>query len=248
MKPTLSATHLLRQFVLFALTTLLLLTVIRLAYGLWQFPKIAEADALLPLFVQGLRFDLALIGLICIIPVVLGSLLSVVSFTRPLAKFLIVFFLMLGLFFVLTLELLTPWFIDGQGVRPDINMIGDVQTFMNTVKSVFVQYAIPIIIGISVSALILIAFWVRMEVSRFLRYTIFAPTGLLMALIGGLFCVLAIWSTPDLRKTAFSPADALISQDVTVNDLSMNTAYKTLYSIISPVLGSSSATQGKTTE
>ena len=139
MKSILSATHLLRQFVLFALTILLLLTVIRTAYGLWLFPKIAEANAFLPLFIQGLRFDLALIGQISIVPVVVGSLLSVTKLTRGLAKIVIVLFLTIGLFLVLILELLTPWFISIQGVRPDLNVLGSVENPLSTIQSVFVQ-------------------------------------------------------------------------------------------------------------
>jgi hypothetical protein len=232
MKSILSATHLLRQFVLFALTILLLLTVIRTAYGLWLFPKIAEANAFLPLFIQGLRFDLALIGQICIVPVVVGSLLSVTKLTRGLAKIVIVLFLTIGLFLVLILELLTPWFISIQGVRPDLNVLGSVENPLSTIQSVFVQHTVPLIIGIVVSVLILIAFWIRLELRRFLRYRVFAPTGILLALVGGLACLVAIWSTPDVRQSAFSPADSLISRDVTVNDLAMNTTYKIVYSLV----------------
>ena len=234
MKSTLPATHLLRQFVLFALTIVLLLTVMRAAYSLWQFPRIAEADAFLPFFIQGLRFDLALVGLICIIPIVLGSLLSVLNITRGLAKFIVVLFLLGGLFLILTLELLTPWFVNTQGVRPDLPLLGDVKEPLNTLKSVFAQYTVPIVIGIVVSLLILVAYWLRMELKRFLRLPVFAPTAILFALIGGFVCLVAIWSTPDLRKIAYSPADSLISLDSTVNDLAMNTTYKTLYSLVLP--------------
>jgi hypothetical protein len=233
MKFILPATHLLRQFVLFALTVLLLLTVMRAAYSLWLFPKIAEANVFLPLFVQGVRFDLALIGQICIFPVVVGSLLSVFTHTRALAKCVIILFLTFGLFLVLTLELLTPWFISVQGVRPDFYLLGALENPLMVIKSVFVQYTVPVIIGIAISVLILIAFWIRLELSRFLRYRVFAPTGILFALVGGLACLLAIWSTPDVKQGAFSPADSLISRDVTVNDLAMNTTYKTAYSLIS---------------
>ncbi|MFT5044356.1 MAG: hypothetical protein ACI8UP_001323 [Porticoccaceae bacterium] len=233
MKSILPATHLLRQFLLFALTILLLLTVMRAAYSLWLFPKIAEADVFLPLFVQGLRFDLALIGQICIVPVVVGSLLSVTKLTRALAKFVIVLFLTVGLFLVLTLELLTPWFISVQDVRPDLHLFGALENPLMVIKSVFVEHTVPAIIGIAISVMILIAFWIRLELNRFLRYRVFAPTGILFALVGGFACLVAIWSTPDVRQSALSPADSLISRDVAVNDLAMNTTYKTAYSLLS---------------
>ena len=119
----------------------------RAAYGLWQFPKLEEADALVPLFVQGLRFDLALIGLICLIPVVIGSILSINNATRALAKFIIVSFLVLGLLLILSLELITPWFVDTQGVRPDIDLIASIENPVNTLKQVATAHPIPLAVG-----------------------------------------------------------------------------------------------------
>jgi hypothetical protein len=234
MNSTLPATHLLRQFLLFLLTCMFLLTLMRAAYGLWQFPKLEETDALVPLFVQGLRFDLALIGLICLIPVVVGSILSITNATRGLAKFIIVLFLVLGLVLILSLELITPWFVDTQGVRPDINLIASVENPVSTIKAVATAHAIPLAVGSILCALILIAFWARMELQRFLRYRVSVLPGLFMAIGGGLLCLIAIWSTPDFRKPAFSPGDSLISRDATVNDLAMNSTYKTLYSAVLP--------------
>jgi len=235
MKSILPATHLIRQFVLFALTVLLLLTVMRSAYVLWQFPIISANDAFLSLFIQGLRFDLALISKICIVPVVLGSLLSIAKATRVFAKLLIVLFLMVGLFLILTLELLTPWFISTEGVRPDHHVFGMVESPVDILKSVLDQHTVPFVIGVLISVLILIAFWVRLEYSRFLRRKVFAPTGILFACVGGLACLLAIWSTPNFTKSPFSPTDSLTSADITVNELAMNTTYKTVNSLISLV-------------
>lgn len=233
MKNTLPATHLLRQFVLFALTVLLLLTVMRAAYSLWLFPQIADAKAFMPLFVQGLRFDLALVGQICIIPVVVGTLLSLTTVTRGLAKFIIVLFLTAGLFLVLTLELLTPWFFSTHNVRPDVVLLVAVKEPLELLKSVLTRYTVPVTIGVFVCVLILIAFWIRLELRRFLRRRVSAPTGVLLAVVGGIACLMAIWSTPDLRRTALSPADSIISDTEIVNELAMNTTYKSVYSALS---------------
>lgn len=236
MKSTLPATHLLRQFLLFVLTAVFLLTVMRSAYGLWQFPKLEQTNAFVSLFVQGLRFDLALIGMIALVPVVLGSLLSMSNATRWLAKLLISVFLLGGLILILGLELLTPWFVDTQGVRPDINLLSSVPTPIQTLQQVIGEHAIPFAIAAILCVLIIIAFWARMEMGRFLRYRVSVPSAFALALVGGLLCLVAIWSTPDLRTPALSPGDALISTDTTVNDLAMNSAYKSLYSVALPYL------------
>ena len=235
MKSIIPARHLLGHFVLFILTALFLLTVMRTAYALWQFPSVLEANAVLALFLQGLRFDIALIGMVLFVPVVLGSLLSVTKYTRGLAKFVVLLFLTLGLLMILVLELMTPWFINAAGVRPDLSLLAEVDKPLHIITTVFKEHTVPLVIGLVVSFLILIAFILRLELNRFLRFRVFAPTGILMCLLGGLLCVMAIFSTFDLTQRALSPADSLISRDTMVNDLALNTPYKMLYSAASPL-------------
>lgn len=236
MKSTLPAGHLLRQYLLFVLTALFLLTMVRAGYALWQFPHLEETEAFVPLFVQGLRFDLALIGMICLVPVVIGSLLSMMTFTRWLAKFVITLFLFGGLFVILLLEMITPWFIHTQGVRPDMNLVGAIEAPLEIIRTIFTQNTLPAVIGVVFCLLVLIAYIARMELARFLRYRTAVPASLLMSLIAGVLCVVAIWSTPDVRKAPLGPGDALISANTTVNDLAMNSAYKTFHSIALPLL------------
>lgn len=236
MKSTLPATHLLRHFLLFVLTVFFLLTVMRAAYGLWQFPKLEQTDSILSLFVQGLRFDLALIGMIVLVPVVLGSLLAMSDATRGFAKFLITLFLVGGLLLVLVLEMVTPWFVDTQGLRPDLNILASMSEPVQTLQQVAKEHAIPFAIAVLLCLLITIAFLSRLELGRFLRYRLSVPSALTLAVFGGLACIVAIWSTPDLRKPALSPGDSLISVDTTVNELVMNTTYKSLYSAALPYL------------
>ena len=69
-----------------------------------------------------------------------------------------------------------------------------------------------------------------------LRYRLSAIPALLTVLVGGALCLLAIWSTPDLRQPPWSPADAQISDDALVNELAMNTTYKFLYSLAEPYI------------
>ena len=235
MKSKLPASHLLRHFLLFALTVLFLLTVIRAAYGLWQFPKLSQAGQVLPWFVEGLRYDVALIGLICFIPIVVGSLLSTLTSTRVLAKLMISCFLVCGLLLVLVLELITPWFVQTLGLRPDIALLSQVDQPVTVFASVVSEQAIPLSVAVFLCVLILVSFWGRLEMKRFLKYRLSVPSGLTLAFIGGLVCIIAIRSTSDLSKPGLSPQDARISEDLTVNDLTMNSAYKLLYSIVQPV-------------
>jgi len=232
MKSTLSATHLLRQYLLFALTITFLLTMTRAGLALWQFPHLEKTDAFVALFVQGLRFDLALVGMLSLIPVVVGSLLSMVTVTRPLAKLLIVLLLFGGFFIIVVMEMITPWFIHTQGMRPDMELLRQASgDSLTAARTVLTEQPIPAVIAIVLSALILFAYWGRMEFQRFLRYRTSVPAGLMTAIGCGILCVFAVWSTPDLRQPALGPDDAAVSDSVLVNNLAMNSTYKTLHSI-----------------
>ncbi|MFK8082857.1 MAG: hypothetical protein AB8B97_21465 [Granulosicoccus sp.] len=240
MKSTLPAQHLLGQYLLFVLTVTCLLTLFRAGYALWQFPLVEESGALVALFVQGLRFDLALVGFACLVPVVLGALLSMTDVTRPIARYLIGVFLFGALALILLLEIITPWFILTYQMRPDVELLqhsaGVAGSALEQILSVLVAYTFVAVMLIVPGVLVLIAFWSRMEMPRFLRYRLTVPSATMTAVLGGLLCLLAIWSTPDLRKPALGPGDALISTSQTVNDLAMNSAYKLLYSAALPYL------------
>ena len=235
-KSTLPATHLVRQYLLFVFTVVFLLTMARSAYALWKFSELEETGAFIALFVQGLRFDLALIGLICLVPVVLGSLLSMFKVTRGIAKVIISLFLFAGLGIILLLEFVTPWFVHTQGIRPDVSTFLALESPFGVIQSAVIEYAIPAAVLAVLSLLVLLAFWSRMELNRFLRYRISAPTAFATAIIGGGLCILAIWSTPDLREPPLGPADAQISNNETINDLAMNTTGKAIYSLLLPYL------------
>ncbi len=236
MKSSLPAAHLLRQFLLFALVVVFLLTMVRASYALWHFPALEQTNAFLPLFLQGLRFDLSLLGLICIVPAVLGSFLSMFKPTRGIAKWFISCFLFGGLILILLSELVTPWFLENMGVRPDLDLLLSVESPIQTVKDLFANQLIPAVIALVLCALILLAYLARMELSRFLRFPLSKSGGLLVLLVGGGLSALAIRSKLDFTAAAMGPNDAQISTDTTVNEIAMNSAYKILYSIAAPFL------------
>lgn len=233
MKSKLPASHLFRQFLLFALTLVFLLTLIRAAYALWQFSRIEVTEnTVIPLFVQGLRFDLALVGMLCLVPLIIGALLGMMSSTRSLAKFLITAFMVGGLLLVLLTEMITPWFLETRGLRPDLQLLTSIEQPLGVVKNLVSEQVVPLVLAMILCLMVLAAFWGRMEVRRFLRYRLSVPGALMLASVGGGMCILAISSSTDPVRFVLSPADAHISTDVTINDLAMNSAYKLLYSLV----------------
>ena len=243
MKATLPATHLLRRFFLYAFTILLLLTIVRAGFSLWLFQDVQEADALIPLFLQGLRFDLAIVGALCIVPLVIGYLLGMIGPLRPIAKIFLVITMLAGLLFIMIAEFVTPWFLQGSGVRPDFDMLksaeNPVASALEAATALSPNSQIPLAIAAVLMLLITLAFLSRLELPRLLHYRLSVPQALLMSIVGALACLVAIWSTPDLRKPMLSNGDALISANAKVNDLAMNSAWKILFSAAQPYLDKS---------
>ena len=236
MKSRLSATHLLRHLTLFVFIGVFLLTMIRAAYVLWQFPKVMEANALINVFFMGLRYDLALIGIILLPALVLGCIFGMLNATKKFARFLIVLFLMAGMIFIVLSELITPYFMAEQGIRPDLAVLGSVKDPIGLIASLWSAYLIPAIIGLVLSVLIIIAYWARLEISRMLRFPLAPLSTILLLIVGIVLCAVAVYSGIDPAKPALSPATGLISTETVVNEIALNTGYKTLYSIVLPFL------------
>jgi phosphoglycerol transferase MdoB-like AlkP superfamily enzyme len=244
MKSSLSATHLLRVFALFALVVLFLLTLTRAGFSLWQLNRIESVDGfnqlqgLAELFILGWRFDLALIGAILFIPVTLGTLLAMLGPLRHVARFLILLFLVLGLAFILVAEYITPYFLFNQETRPDLPAIHGIENPVQAIAGLWSSQMIPAVIGLVLAILILIAFIVRLESTRLLRFRIAPLSGICLMLVGGALCLFAVISNidfiqnPGTRPTALHPSASLISADPIVNELSLNTAYKMGWSLV----------------
>lgn len=237
MKSRLSATHLLRHLALFLFIGVFLLTLIRAAYVLWQFPKVMESDALIDIFVMGLRYDLALMGILLLPVLVLGSLFGMFSLTRGFAKFLVILLLMLGMIFILLSELVTPYFLAEQGVRADLSVLTAIKDPVSMFASLWSAYMIPAIIGVVLTVLIIIAYWSRLETNRLLRFPLGVLSTLLLLVVGVALCGLAIYSGVDPSKPPLSPSAGLVSAETIINEITINSGYKMLYSFVAPFLG-----------
>jgi len=170
MKSILPATHLLGRLVLFTLTLIFLSTMARSAYVLWHFFDVEQSGALLAVFVTGLRNDIAAAALVCLIPASLGFLFALTTWTRFLSKAIFVITLLGGLLLLLLLELITPWFMEMQGVRPDLAAVLAVENPISEIEAAARRWPIPMAIGVLLLLMIVIAFTARLELSRLLRY------------------------------------------------------------------------------
>jgi len=239
MKSKLSATHLLRHLLLFVFISVFLLTMTRAAYVLWQFPSAMSSGALLDIFLMGLRYDIALVCIFVLPTLVLGSVFGLLNITKGFAKFLVVLFLMLGMVFIVLSELITPYFILEQGVRPDVSVLMAIKDPISVLASLWSAHLIPAIIGVVLAVLILIAYWARLEVSRLLRFPLAPLSTIALLIVGVVLCALGIYSHYDPSQAPLSPTTGIISTETVLNEITLNTGYKMLYSAIAPFLPSS---------
>ncbi len=234
MKSTLPSTHLLRHCLLFGLVVLFLLTMIRAGYCLWQFPALLESKSWYPLLLTGLRYDLALIGALLLVPLIAGTILGMIGVTRLVAKSLLIIWFLFALGYVLLTELITPYFLMNQGVRPDLAVLAELKNPALLATNYVTANVIPAVIAIVLVILIFMAYVRRLEIARLLRYRLSVWSSLALLILGSAACLLAIRSEYDPGKPALSPNHSLVSTETIINEITMNTGYKMGYSAIQP--------------
>lgn len=235
MKSSLSATHLFRHLALFLFVAVFLLTMARAGYVLWRFPEFLETNTIIDAFLMGLRYDLALCAVLLLPVLVLGGFFGMFKVSRGLAKFLVSLLLMLGMIFILVTELITPYFMVEQGIRPDIHVLAAIDDPIETIAGLWSAYMVPAVIGLILSVLIIIAYQARLEVGRMLKFRLSRVSTPFLIVFGLLLGGLAIYSGIDFSKPPLSPTTHLISTETILNEVALNTGYKSLHSVVSPM-------------
>jgi len=224
--------HLIRHYLLFAFAVLFLLTLARAGYNIWQLHMFEDVNTLLSSFLFGLRFDVALIGILLAVPVFIVPLLAMFRWTRMIAKGFSILWLILALAVVLLLELITPYTVQTAGLRPDLAVLTEMGNPVDVLAQLWSKYIIPASIGVLLALLIFIAFWSRLETTRFLRHPVKKLPAIAMSILGLALCLYAARSSINPITDTLTPQHALISAETTVNELTLNSAYKSLFSVM----------------
>jgi len=246
MADVLSATHLVRRFALFALTLLFLLTMLRAGHALWHFTALPQPPSLPDLFIQGLRVDLSLVGTLLLPIVVSAPLLGLLDGGRGVARLLVIALLTASLVGVLVAEYITPAVWLAEGVRPGVRVLEDVGGAAGSVLAGLRAAPVPALLGAVLIALVTIAFLSRLETRRLLARRLSGGSALTLSLLGGLACLIALWSgipglTDPLTMEATRIGDVPLA-----NELVLNTAWKLLYPpVIDPLLAVLSNVPGR---
>jgi phosphoglycerol transferase MdoB-like AlkP superfamily enzyme len=220
----------LRPLAIFTLATLVALSAARLGLVLWQLERVIDADMLGTVFLQGLRFDLVLLGVVLMPPVLAMTLFATSEGMLRIGRPLLAAYFLTCLAAALFLELATPSFIDQFDSRPN-RLFVEYLIYPKEIGSTLVAAYGYQLLGAAVlltAAVTLLHRWLRPA----LRATrpVHVVTALAAAPLLFVLCVAAGRSTLDHR--AVNPSTVAISTDPMVNDLALNSAYSVLYAVV----------------
>jgi len=223
----------LKPFFVFVLAMLSILSLSRLMLVSWQYDRIADTGGFGFILLQGVRFDLVLLGMLLLIPGMLMPLLAVNKTTR-LIGFAVIKYYFLGLTGLLTfMELATPNFIIQFDFRPNILFV----EYLKYPKEVFTMLikAVPLQLLLATLLTGLSVFLMNKllpPLFRSARQSVFWSVPVLSFLML-LLCFICARSTFDHRPV--NPSTVSFSTDALVNTLPLNSTYTALYAIYEKV-------------
>lgn len=216
-------------FAAFAWRLLLILALSRIALVAWQWERVEAAGMLWPILLQGLRFDLVLLGLGCVIPVLLWPVLATNGTLLPLWRFVIRIYFPSALCIVLFMELATPSFIQQFDFRPNILFVEYLDHPREVLATLWAAYRGPLLVGVC-AALAFACLSVYQFARLALRITpVSASRALLLLPLLLLTCAAMIRSTTDHRPV--NPSTVALSTDTLANELALNSSYTLLNAI-----------------
>jgi len=219
----------LKPFLWFIGSTLLFLFLSRLGLSVWQNDRVAPVDGYVFILLQGMRFDLVLLGLILFVPLSLSPLLLVFNKILPAWKIFITIFLSLCFLAIVFVELSTPSFINQYDLRPNRLYIEYLKYPKEVMSTLWEAYRFQLIFTVVFTSLAFRWLYSRIKNStqnikkvKWWRAVIYSPLLFLLA-------VLSARSTLDHR--AVNPSTVAFSNDAMVNTLPLSSMYSVLYAL-----------------
>ncbi len=217
----------LRPLFSFAWRTLFTLTVCRTVFVVWQWQRVVDADMLATTYIQGLRFDLALVGLMLLVPVICFPVLASNRTLVPAWRGLLRICLPAVLLVIVFMECCTPSFVDQFDSRPNILFLEYLNSPREVAATLWAAYKVPIIVAVLLVSAIT---WINSRQIGRLAAPI-QPVGVIPANLVTPFlmilCIGLIRSTLDHRPVNLSTVAR--SADPLVNELAFKSTYTVLY-------------------
>ncbi len=217
----------LKPLAVYSLCLLLALTLSRVLLVGWQSARVAEADMLATVFMQGLRFDLVLLGLTLALPILLFPLLASHRFLLPAWRLLLRIYLPAMLVLVIFMECSTPSFINQFDSRPNMLFLEYLAHPKEVGATLLATQKLPLALAFTLCVFV-VWFSNRLlrPMSAAMQTVKIVPIILVTPLLVFL-CVAMVRSTLDHRPV--NPSTVALSKDPMVNDLALSSAYTVMY-------------------
>jgi len=219
----------LRPVAIFAGAMLAMLGATRLGLVVWQIDRVSAANMLGAVLLQGLRFDLVLVGAL-LMPVALAMPLFCTSAALlRVGKPLLLIYWVACFAGAVFMEVATPSFVAQFDARPN-RLFVEYLVYPKEVGSTLLSGYLPQLVA-AVIAVTLAVWLLQWTLRKALRGTrkIHWATAVAAAPLLFVLCFGAARSTLDHR--AVNPSTVAISTDPMVNDLALNSSYTVLYAM-----------------
>lgn len=201
----------------------------RLALTLWQFERVSQADGFWYVLLQGLRFDVVILALLIVIPVLIVPLLSIHQRSFKLTMLVLRYYLILVAGLLIFVEFITPNFIGQYDFRPNILMI-EYLAYPKEVMSMLIK-AVPLQLFMAITATAFLVWRFSKLLCTLEKKT--APTFIwsapIVAILGVILCVSGARST--LGHRPVNPSVVAFSSDPLVNSLPLSSGYSVVYAL-----------------
>jgi phosphoglycerol transferase MdoB-like AlkP superfamily enzyme len=216
-----------RPLGLMIVAIVLILTFSRAALVALWWPRVEGAHALGFIASQGLRFDLVLVGMVLIPPLLLMPLLASTSILLPLWKNLLSIYVPLVIMCVLFMELSTVSFAEQFDARPNILFFEYFEYPKEILSTLWGAYRAQVLIGVPVVFAVGFGVWHYvhrlLETAQPVSLLVVVPASIALALISGL----CARSTLDHRPV--NPSTVARTTDALINELALNSTYTVAY-------------------
>lgn len=217
----------LEPFAIFSIFSLVLFSLSRLMLIVWQYPRVAASDGLHYILLQGIRFDLVILGIVLVVPLMITPLAHINGQLGGIWKRLMLIYLVSCFAMFVFTEAATPSFINQYDLRPNVWFIEYLKYPDEVFSTLLKAYKLSLFFAILATIIASYFLYDRLHKSNSTTETTKWYVAIISVPIIFLLCVAVVRSTFDHR--AVNPSTVSFSNDPLVNTLPMSSSYTVLY-------------------
>ncbi|MDQ1363843.1 MAG: hypothetical protein QG652_1705 [Pseudomonadota bacterium] len=220
---------LLRPFIVFILAALVTLSLSRMGLVIWKLDRVLETNGLFYIFLQGIRFDIVVLGMMMLVPVVFAPVMSLTNLTQRIWNLLVRVYLVIIFAVLVYMELATPSFINQYDLRPNYIFVEYLKYPKEVFSTLWSGYKLQLISSAIIT--ILSGYFIERTIRHYQSADekLRMPVALLLVPVLFVTAGMMIRSTTNHRPV--NPSTVAFSPDPMVNTLPLNSTYSVIYAI-----------------